>query len=381
MIYFDNSATTLPYKEVVHSFTTVTTKYFGNPSSLHGIGATAEKLLSQARKQIAQLLHIKEKEVYFTSGGTEGNNLAIKGIALSNLQRGKHIVISAIEHASVKQACEQLEEFGFEITALPVDRSGHIQVNELKKVIRQDTILVSIMHVNNEVGSIQPVAEIGKYLKEQQSNALFHVDYVQGVGKVPLSIKDSNIDLCTISAHKFHGLKGTGVLYIRDGVIISPLFSGGSQEGKMRSGTENVAGAVSLAKALRITLETSYTEKQQLRKIQEYLRHELEKMDGVVVNTPAINCAPHILNFSVPRVKSEVLVHALEDKGIYVSTTSACSSKRKAYSKTILMMTNDEERASSSIRISLSYENDIHEANSFIKELRQVLEKLKEVMR
>lgn len=380
MIYFDNSATTLPYKEVVDSFTTVSTKYFGNPSSLHGIGATAEQLLSQARMQVGKLLQVKDQEVYFTSGGTEGNNIAIKGAAFAYQTRGKHLIISAIEHASVRQACEQLKDFGFEVTIVPVDSSGRVKPLDVMNAVREDTILVSIMHVNNEIGTIQPVEEIGRLLKKH-NRVLFHVDYVQGIGKVPLFIKDVGIDLCTISAHKFHGLKGTGVLYIREGVTISPLFSGGSQERKIRSGTENVAGAVSLAKALRISLDKTYTEKQQLRYIQEYLRSELEKMNGIVINTPVINCAPHILNFSIPKVKSEVLVHALEEKDIYVSTTSACSSKKKSVSETILMMSNNEKLASSSIRISLSCENDISEAKEFIIQLKKVLEKLQEVMR
>ncbi|WP_042345306.1 cysteine desulfurase family protein [Bacillus massiliigorillae] len=380
MIYFDNSATTLPRKEAIDSFTIVSTKYFGNPSSLHGIGATAEQLLSQARKQVAQILDVKEQEIYFTSGGTEGNNMAIKGIAMSFRSRGKHLVVSSIEHPSVIEACEQLVTLGFEVTYVPVNESGRVRAKDVIDAIRKDTILVSIMHVNNEIGTIQPIEDIGNMLREFPK-VFFHVDYVQGVGKVPLQLKASNIDLCTISGHKFHGLKGTGVLFVREGINLSPLFSGGSQERRLRSGTENVAGAVSLAKALRLTYETTHTEKQQMKQTQEYLRSELEKMKGVVVNTPTHHCAPHILNFSVPKIKSEVLVHALEDKDIYVSTTSACSSKRKAVSEVILAMTQDESLASSSIRISLSYENDINEAKEFIISLKNVLEKLEEVMR
>lgn len=380
MIYFDNSATTLPRKEVVDSFTVVSTKYFGNPSSLHGIGGTAEQLLSQARKQVATLLNVKEQEVYFTSGGTEGNNMAIKGTALSFKSRGKHMIVSAIEHPAVKEACEQLVSLGFEISYIPVDDTGRVQVKDVMSAIRHDTILVSIMHVNNEIGSIQPVEDIGRMLKKYPK-ILFHVDYVQGVGKVPLDIKASQIDFCTISGHKFNGLKGTGVLYIREGINLSPLFSGGNQERKIRSGTENVAGAVSLAKALRLTFDTTHTEKQQMKRIHEYLRKELEDIDRVVVNTPKTHCAPHILNFSIPKIKSEVLVHALEDKDIYVSTTSACSSKKKAVSDVIMAMTGNEELASSSIRISLSYENDMNEAKEFILSLKSVLEKLEEVMR
>jgi len=380
MIYFDNSSTTKPYKEVVDSFVTVSTKYFGNPSSLHGLGATAEGLLSQARKQVASLLHVKEQEVYFTSGGTEGNNMAIKGIAMAFQARGKHIVTSAIEHASVIETCKQLENFGFEITYVPVDSTGRVSVSDVVNAVRTDTILVSIMHVNNEVGSIQPIEEIGQFLKGKEK-VFFHVDYVQGVGKVPLQIKENAIDLCTISGHKFHGMKGTGILYVRDGIRLSALFSGGNQERRLRSGTENVAGAVSCAKALRMSLDAMNRHKQQMSAINEFLRDELKKIEGVIINSPDIQCAPHILNFSVPKIKSEVLVHALEDKQIYVSTTSACSSKQKALSDTILMMTNDEALAISSLRVSLSYENTMEEAKRFIAELKIVLENLKEVMR
>lgn len=380
MIYFDNSSTTKPYKEVVDSFVTVSTKYFGNPSSLHGLGAQAEGLLSQARKQVAKLLEVKEQEIYFTSGGTEGNNLAIKGVALAYQNRGKHIIVSSIEHASVGKACEQLKELGFEITYIPVDELGRVSASDIIAAVRDETILVTVMHVNNEVGSIQPIKEIGEGLKDFPK-VFFHVDAVQSVGKIPLSLKGNEIDLCTISGHKFHGLKGTGVLYVRDGIKLSALFSGGEQERKMRSGTENVAGAVCLAKALRISMEKTRNEEGQFVEIMTYIRSELEKIDGIVIHTPTEYSAPHILNFSVPKIKSEVLVHALEEKGVYVSTTSACSSKNKAISETVLMMTNNEELAVSSIRISLTYENSMDEAKQFIKVFKEVLKNLKEVMR
>ncbi|WP_050616062.1 cysteine desulfurase family protein [Bacillus testis] len=380
MIYFDNSATTLPYKEVIDSFTQSSTKFFGNPSSLHGIGASAEKLMSMARKQIASILKVEEQEIYFTSGGTEGNNISIKGTALAFKQRGKHIVISGVEHASVKEACKQLRDEGFELTIIPVGPEGRVSAEDVVGALRDDTILVSIMHVNNEVGSIQPIEEIGTELK-RFPKALFHVDNVQGITKVPLDFKKAGIDLCSMSGHKFHGLKGTGILYIREGIALSPLFSGGSQERRVRSGTENVAGAVSLAKALRLSTERMASDLAKMSQIQQYLREGLNRLEGVVVNTPAHLAAPHILNFSVPGVKSEVLVHALEEKEIYVSTTSACSSKKKAVSDTILMMTGDEALAASSIRVSLSYDNTIQQAETFIRSLKDILEKLQEVMR
>jgi len=379
MIYLDNSATTKPYPEVIESFVKVSTDYFGNPSSLHGIGTQAEKLLSTARKQIADLLKVKSAEVFFTSGGTEGNNLAIKGAALANQNRGKHIITTSIEHPSVMEAFQVLSEQGFAVTYLPVDATGRVSVVDLEKALREDTILVSIMHVNNEVGSIQPIAEIGELLK-QYPQILFHVDHVQGIGKVDLSLIDAGIDLCTISGHKLHGLKGTGVLYIRQGVRIAPLFSGGNQEGQFRSGTENVAGIVALAKAMRISLNNCVLYAHKLKEIRTVFYHGLQEIDGVQVNSP-VDGAPHIINFSVPGLKSEVLLHELETEGVYVSTTSACSSKKRTASKTVLEMYRNQERAESVIRISTSFHNEIEEAKQAIDAIGRAVAKLEKVMR
>ena len=380
MIYLDNSATTKPLPEVMDSFVKVSKEYFGNPSSLHGIGGQAEKLLSQARSQVTQLLSVKQKEIYFTSGGTEGNNLAIKGIAFAYKDRGKHLITTTIEHASVRESFKQLESMGFEVTEIPVDSNGRVHVVDIEKAIRPDTILVSVIHVNNEVGTIQPIEEIGQLLKKHPK-ILFHVDHVQGIGKVPLDLNESHVDLCTISAHKFHGLKGNGLLFVRDGVMIHPLFTGGSQEGKVRSGTENVAGVVCMSKALRLILDKLQTELEQLRKVSNELRKGLEKIDGIVINTPEKFAAPHILNFSVPHVKSEVFVHALEEKDIFVSTTSACSSKQKTISNTLVAMGIPEERAGSAIRVSLSYYNTLDEVKKVLSAVEQTVEGLRKVMK
>ena len=380
MIYLDNSATTKTLPEVMASFVKVSKEYFGNPSSLHGIGGQAEKLLSQARSQIARLLSVKQKEIYFTSGGTEGNNLAIKGIAYAYKERGKHLITTTIEHASVREPFKQLESMGFEVTEIPVDSYGRVHVVDIEKALRPDTTLVSVMHVNNEVGTIQPIEEIGQLLKKYPK-ILFHVDHVQGIGKVPLDLNKSNVDLCTISAHKFHGLKGNGLLFVRDGVNIHPLFAGGSQESKVRSGTENVAGVVSMSKALRLILDKLQTELGQLRKVSYELRKGLEKIDGLVINTPEEFAAPHIINFSVPNVKSEVFVHALEEKDIYVSTTSACSSKLQTISNTLVAMGISEERAGSAIRVSLSYYNTIDEVKKVLSAVEQTVEGLRKVMK
>ncbi|NRD76124.1 cysteine desulfurase [Bacillus sp. BRMEA1] len=379
MIYFDNSATTKPYKEALHSFVTVSSSYFGNPSSLHSFGGQAEKLLSQAREQIAKLLSVKPNEIYFTSGGTEGNNMAIKGAAYRNRNKGRHIITSSIEHASVYNTMEELEQEGFEITYLPVDVEGRVSVMDLERNIRKDTILVSIMHVNNEVGTIQPIEDIANTLRNYP-DILFHVDGVQGIGKVPLLIHENRIDFYSLSAHKFHGLKGTGVLFIRDGARLTPLFSGGNQERKIRSGTENVAGAVSMAKALRLTFLKQETGISPMEKIQQLLRNRLEEIDGIQVHTPIDYAAPHILNFSITGIKSEVFIHALEQKGIFVSTTSACSSKKKSPSRTLVAMDVPESLADSSIRISLSYDNTIEEAEEVMKAMKQTLNQLRKVM-
>lgn len=380
MIYFDNSATTKPYPEVLESFTKVSTSLYGNPSSLHKMGAKAEQLLSQARSQIAQLMNVKPNEVYFTSGGTESNNLAIKGITLKYSNRGKHIISTEIEHPSVKESLEQLKTFGFSITYVPVNKQGFVCVEDFKQAITNETFLVSVMHVNNEIGSIQPIQQIGTLL-EDYPQIYFHVDHVQGIGKVPINMKDCRIDLCSISGHKFHGLKGTGALYVREGVQLSPILTGGNQEFKYRSGTENVAGMVAMAKALRITMEKRQTKQEKMLEINRFLRSELESLDGVVLHTPLEHAAPHILNFSVIGIKSEVLVHALGEKDCFVSTTSACSSKRKLISKTLLAMGIPEQIAASSIRISLSYENTFNEAIVAMNAIKEAIVNLRKVMK
>ncbi|WP_147532633.1 cysteine desulfurase family protein [Bacillus marasmi] len=380
MIYLDNSATTKPYSEVVDSFTKVATDYFGNPSSLHQLGGMAEKLLSQARSQIAKLLHVKDSEILFTSGGTESNNLAIKGTALMYRGRGKHIITTEVEHASIREAMEQLKELGFEITYVHPDQDGRIAVRDIEKEIRNDTILVSVIHVQNEVGTIQPIKEIGTMLKAYPK-ILFHVDHVQGVGKVPLDIYDCGIDLCSISGHKFHGLNGTGILYLREGLQISPLFSGGNQEFKLRSGTENVPGNVAMAKALRLTMDYYHEKLSLLNEVMQYIKSELEQVPEITIYTPKKGAAPHIVNFSIKGFKGEVFVHALEDKGVFVSTTSACSSRQAAVSKTLLAMGISQDEAKSAIRLSLSYQNTLQEAKKAVKAIKATINQLGEVMK
>ncbi len=379
MIYLDNSATTKPFDECLDSYIKVATTYFGNPSSLHGIGGQAEKLLSQSRAQIASLLHVKPQEIIFTSGGSEGNNLAIKGIALQYKNRGKHIITTSIEHPSVSEACKQLTDLGFEITYLPVDENGVVSIEHLKNTIREDTILVSIIHVNNEVGTIQPIEEIGKLL-EKYPKIIYHVDHVQGIGKTHLDFNHAKLDLCTISGHKFNGLKGTGVLFVRQGMRIKSLITGGDQEMQKRAGTQNVAGSVALAKALRLTMEKKDKNIKHLICLKKAIVEKLLKINGVKIHTPEESSAPHIINFSIDGLKPEVFVHLLEENEIYVSTTSACSSKNNEPSKTLLAMGVPEGQANSSIRISLSHENQVEEVPILISAIENAIKKLQHVM-
>lgn len=378
MIYLDNSATTKPHPEVLKSFQQVSTSFFANPSSIHQLGGETEKLLYKSKQQAAMLLNVHEDEIIFTSGGTEGNNIAIKGVALQHQARGKHIITTEIEHPSVYEACKSLESLGFDVTYIPVNQDGVISVSDVVQAIRQDTILISIMHINNEIGSIQPIEEIGQIAKKHPK-LLFHVDYVQGLGKVPLILEDSGIDLCTMSGHKIHGLKGTGILYRRRGVKLFPLFHGGDQEYKLRSGTENLAGAVSFVKALRMIKERERLEATELKQLHQHLRRELQEIDEIQINTPE-NSAPHIMNFSIPGLKPEVMIHTLGKQGIFISTKSACSSKDLDESRIIKACGYSQDRSKSALRVSLSYDNTLEEINVLVKQLKVALTQLKEVM-
>ncbi|MET3196443.1 cysteine desulfurase family protein [Bacillus sp. OAE603] len=380
MIYFDNSATTKPYKEVLETYMTVSEQFFGNPSSIHKLGGKSEQLLSKARLQVADLLSVQPSEIIFTSGGTEGNNLAIKGTAMMHRSRGKHLITTEIEHPSIYEAYKQLEEIGFEVTYLSPDADGFISVEKVAAALREDTILVSIIHVNNETGAIQPIREIGQFLKKYPK-IFFHVDAVQGIGKVPLHIKQSSIDLLSVSGHKFHSVKGTGFLYVREGVTLSSMMTGGSQEREIRSGTENLAGIVAMAKALRITLEKQKSKSDDLLKLRNELLYHLEKIDGAVINSPSSNFAPHILNISFVGLKPEVIVHALSEENIYISTKSACSSKNYEISRVLQSMGKSEQVAGSAIRISLSYENTIDEVKKFNEVISEVIKNLYKVTR
>lgn len=378
MIYFDNSATTSIDKSVLQTFEKVSQSISGNPSSLHQLGDYADGLLQQSRKQIADLLHVMPEEIYFTSGGTEGDNWAIKGTAIEKRQFGKHIITTAVEHPAVKESVEQLKMLGFDVTILPVDSSGKISVSDLKEALRPDTILVSVMAVNNEVGSIQPLTEIEEVLKDYPT-VHFHVDAVQAIGKIPFSLGNSSrIDLATFSAHKFHGPKGIGFMYIKKGKKIAPILSGGGQESGKRSGTENVAGVAAMAKALRLVLEKEKEKQKNQKEIKNYLMEQLEGYKKVSVFSQKEG-APHILCFALKGIRGEVMVHAFEKKDIYISTTSACSSRKGTTSSTLVAMNVPEKIATSAIRVSLTDTNTLEEAKVFMKEFDFLYQQFKDI--
>lgn len=378
MIYFDNSATTKVDASVLETFKKVSETLNGNPSSLHHLGDMADGLLQQSRKQIASVLGTKATEVYFTSGGTEGDNWAIKGTAIEKMRYGKHLITSSVEHPAVKESMSQLEQLGFEVTYLPVNSQGVVSVEDLKTALRSDTIMVSIMAVNNEVGSIQPIAEIGEVLRGYPS-VHFHVDAVQAVGKVPLDLSAaSRIDLATFSGHKFHGLKGTGFLYIKSGKKIASLLSGGGQEKGRRSGTENVAGIAAMARALRLLFNQKEEKIAVQTVIRDYLIDELGKYSKVQVFSTK-NGAPHIVCFALRGIRGEVSVHGFEKEGIFISTTSACSSRSNATSSTLLAMSIPDKIATGAIRVSLTNTSTMQEAQSFLKAFKQLYQNFKNI--
>lgn len=377
MIYFDNSATTKMYPEVLDTYRKVNEQFFGNPSSLHRIGNEADALLQQSRKQIAQLLAVQPDEIFFTSGGTESDNWAIKGTAMEKFHAGKHMIASSVEHPAVSKSLEQLGKLGFEITYLPVDTDGIISVEELGKAIRKDTILVSVMAINNEVGSIQPIEAIGELL-ENYPWVHLHVDAVQAVGECVPLIQHPRVDLLSLSAHKFHGPKGVGILYKKHGKRIAPLLTGGGQEAGMRSTTENVGGVAAMAKALRMTLENGASSREQEQLVRGKLFAALSEYEDVRIFSPE-DGAGHILCFAMKGVRGEVMVHAFESQDIFISTTSACSSRKKSTPYTLGSMGVPLSWSQCAVRISLSGENTQAEADAFIEHFRTLHQQFQKI--
>ncbi|MCT2160227.1 cysteine desulfurase family protein [Granulicatella adiacens] len=367
MIYFDNAATTKIYDDALTSYVQVSQKFFGNPSSLHQLGVDAHQVLTKARAQVASLLSVQPEEIFFTSGGTESNNWAIKGTALEKSVFGKHIITTKIEHPSVLQTCKQLERFGFEVTYLDVDSKGIVSVDHLKESLRKDTILVSVMAVNNEVGAVQPIAEIAQVL-EAYPSIHFHVDAVQAVERASQLLAIGRIDLLSLSAHKFHGPRGVGIMYKKFGRKIQALLTGGGQEKGERSTTENLPGIVATTKALRMALE----EKSVTSELRSQLWKELVTKPEIRIFSPE-DGASHVLCFAIKGVRGEVVVHAFENHGIYISTTSACSSKKADSSSTLYAMDVPTEWATGAVRVSFSNDNTKEEVEQFINVLHQLM--------
>lgn len=379
MIYFDNSATTKPYPEALATYTEVASKIWGNPSSLHNLGSQATRILEASRKQIASLLGKKAEEIFFTSGGTEGDNWAIKGVAFEKAPYGKHVIVSAIEHPAVKESALWLQGQGFEVDLAPVDARGFVQVEELEKLLRPDTTLVSIMAVNNEVGSIQPIQDIADLLADRPT-ITFHVDGVQALAKIATSLYlPERVDLATFSSHKFHGLRGVGFLYLKEGKKISPLLTGGGQEKDLRSTTENLAGIAATAKALRLAMERQEDFERKCHQLKEVIREELAHYPDVTIFSGDEGFAPHILTFGIKGVRGEVIVHAFEEYEIYISTTSACSSKAGKPAGTLIAMGVDKALAQTAVRLSLDLENDMSQVEQFLTKFKLIYEKTRKV--
>ena len=375
VIYLDNAATSKVHPEVLDSYNQITLKYFANPSSIHFLGQESHRLLEKSREQILNLFKLTHHEVIFTSGATEANNLAIKGYAFANKGRGNHIITSATEHPSVLNTVKQLENYGFEVTILPVNKYGIVEVNSLKEAIKDNTILVSIMSVNNETGAINPIKEIGELLKSYPKIA-FHVDMTQAIGKVDIPLE--NIDMFSFAGHKIHGLLGSGALIKEKKIILEPLNAGGGQENNLRSGTNTVALSASLAKALRLAIKGQQENYQKVSNLRDYLLSYLkDNPDKYIINSFSLD-NPYILNFSLINHKASVVVEALSNKGIMVSSLSACHSKYEDYSYVVYAMNQDMKLAHNTIRVSFSYENNVDDVNALIRGLKQIMKEIKQ---
>ncbi len=369
-IYFDNAATTPPTEEVIESVVVGMKEYYGNPSSLHKLGLNAERMLLTSREELAKTINATSDEIFFTSGGSEGNNFILKGIGKS----GNNIITTKFEHPSVLNALNELREQGIIVHELSLNGNGEVDLEELKSFIDKNTVLVSIMHVNNEIGTIQPIEEIGKIIKDNSTRAKFHVDGVQSYGKIAIDVKKANIDYLTVSSHKFHGPKGVGFCYIRKGLRLKPLISGGGQESGFRSGTENLPGVMGMvvaAKMAQASIKESY------KKVWEIKEHFIEKLKGIEnikINSPQKeNISPYILNVSFTGIRGEVLLHALEENGIFVSTGSACSSRGGKESHVLKALGLDYKDIDGAIRFSFSRFNTIEEVDLSNEALKKSL--------
>lgn len=379
-IYFDNSATTKPYEEVIKAVGDGMREYFGNPSSLHKIGIKCEKRLMECRGYLASTIKCDKDEIYFTSGGSEGNNLILKGL----VKPGHHLITTAFEHSSIMNTCKELEAKGVKITYLEVDQYGQISLEDLEEAINKDTTLISIMYVNNEMGAVQNIEAIGKLIKAKSTRAKFHVDSVQAYGKLPIDIKKMNIDFLTMAGHKIHGPKGVGFCYIKKGIVLNPLVSGGEQEKGLRAGTVDLPSIIGLEKAAQITFGHKNESYNKVFELKKYMIERLKEIDDVRINSPLEGLfSPYILNVSFRGVRSEVLLHLLEEQNIYVATGSACSSKVSISkgSYVIKALGLNAKEIESVIRFSFSYENTKEEVDKTIEVLKNSLMFLRRVRR
>lgn len=381
-VYLDNSATTRSFDEVAALMTQIMCEDYGNPSSLHRKGVQAEKYIRYAKDVIARNLKVSEKEIFFTSGGTEADNLAIRGCAYANCRSGRHLITTQVEHPAVLQTMKHLEEDGFRVTYLPVDGKGRIRPEDLERAITGETILVSIMHTNNEVGSVQPVAEAGTLIKSINPKILFHVDAVQGYGKFRIYPRKMKIDLLAASGHKIHGPKGSGFLYVDEKVKIRPIIFGGGQQSGLRSGTESVPAIAGLAKAVEMVYGNLDNEVEKLYRLKKAFVEGVRKIDNVVVNGhPDETGAPHVVSVAIKGIRSEVMLHALEDKEIYVSAGSACSARKPQPSATLRAMGVSQEILESTIRFSFSVFTTMEEINYTLQTMYDIIPMLRRYTR
>lgn len=383
--YLDNSATTRVYPEVVELMSKIMLEDYGNPSSMHNKGVEAEKYVTEATKRIAKALKVQEKEIFYTSGGTESDNLALIGTAMANKRAGMHIITTKVEHPAILNTVAYLSSEGFEIDYLSVDSVGRISLEELKEKLRKDTILVSVMHTNNEVGAVMPIAEAGALIKSVNPSCLFHVDAVQGFGKAEIYPKRMNIDMLSVSGHKIHGPKGIGILYINEKVKIKPISYGGGQQKGMRNGTLNVPGIAGIGLATEMITKDIQAKRQKLFELKKYFLAEASKIENVTINgcvpEHVEETAPHIINISVEGLRSEVMLHALEEKGIYVSAGSACASHSKKESSTLKSMGATAAQMDGALRISMSEFTTKEQLEYTISSLKEVIEMYKRFTR
>lgn len=373
-VYLDNSATTRCSERAKDLMVKILTEDYGNPSSLHRMGKTAEDYIKDAKNKIAKTLKADEKEIIFTSGGTEANNMALIGGAFANQRAGKHIITTALEHASVAAPLSFLEEHGFEITCLGVDGDGLISLTELEQAVRSDTILVSMMMVNNEIGAVEPIAEAAAVIKAKNPGTLFHVDAIQAYGKYRIFPKKMGIDLLSVSGHKIHAPKGTGFLYIRDKVKVAPLIYGGGQQHGMRSGTENVPGAAALGEAAAEIYENFEEKTAHMYDLKEQFIQGVTQIEGVTVNGRTGRAsAPSIVSVSIAGVRSEVMLHSLEEEGIYVSAGSACSSNKPSVSRTLKSIRLPKDLLESTIRVSFCVDTTEEEVDYAVEKFKEII--------